>query len=160
MKIPNSKKGFTLIEILAYSGIVTIFVAAAVLASYGMIDYSGRVQKQLEVNENRQFLVQKIGWILQNNSTINSPASGSSGSSLSVNKLNFGNNPLIVNSSNGKVWLTAGGSPVNLTSDRVTIGNLTFEHQVFSSISAIKVSGTVLNDVASTTIDTTFYVKQ
>ncbi|MEK9186129.1 MAG: prepilin-type N-terminal cleavage/methylation domain-containing protein, partial [Patescibacteria group bacterium] len=106
LKIQIFRKGFTLVEVLIYAGIVTMIITFALLGTYQIIDYQDRLEDQLEVTENSKFLIQKIAWVLQNNSAINSPVLGSSGLSLSVNKLNYGSNPLVITLSNGRAWLS------------------------------------------------------
>ncbi len=160
LKIQIFRKGFTLVEVLIYAGIVTMIITFALLGTYQIIDYQDRLEDQLEVTENSKFLIQKIAWVLQNNSAINSPVLGSSGLSLSVNKLNYGSNPLVITLSNGRVWLSAAGaSAVSLTNSRVTASNLIVDHLNFSNQSAIRFRVTLENSIASSTVDTTVFIK-
>ncbi|MEK9186713.1 MAG: hypothetical protein AAB885_03970, partial [Patescibacteria group bacterium] len=115
----------------------------------------------IHINQlNPKFLIQKLAWVLQNNSAIIGPVLGSSGLSLSVNKLNYGSNPLVITLSNGRVWLAAAGaSAVSLTNSRVTASNLIVDHLNFSNQSAIRFRVTLENSIASSTVDTTVFIK-
>lgn len=153
-------RGFTLIETLIYAAIVAGFITIAFLAVYQMIDSSGRLRNQQEINENQRFLIQKLDWILNSADAINSPPLGGSGNTLSVNKLNFAQNPLVVDVIDGAVRLLSGGGlPVSLTNNYASTTNLLFEHLNLSGQSAIRITGTLSNASASTSIDTTILIK-
>ena len=156
----SQKRGFTLIETLVYVAIVAGFITVSLSAVYQMIDFGGRMRNQREINENQRFLIQKFDWILNSADTINSPLLGGSGNALSVNRLNFAQNPLVVDVVGGAVRLSSGGgAPVALTNNYASTSNLLFEHLNFSGQSAIRITGTLSNASASTSIDTTIIVK-
>ena len=156
----TTNSGFTLIETLVYVAIVGGFVVVSLSAVYQMIDFGGRVRNQREINENQRFLIQKLDWILNSADAINSPPLGGSGNVLSVNKLNFAQNPLVVDIVGGAIRLSSGGGlPVALTNSYASTTNLFFEHLNFSGQSAIRITGILLNASASTSIDTTIIVR-
>lgn len=152
--------GFTLIEVLIYSAIVTVMLTFILLAAYQIIDNQSRLNDWLAVQENQKFLLQKLEWVLQSNQAINIPAIGASGNALSVNKLNFSGNPLIIDLAGGTVRLqSGGGAPVNLTNPQVSVSNLNFNHLNLSGRSAIRVQAVLANITASATIDTLIYAR-
>jgi len=152
--------GFTLIEILLYVSILGMIFGFTILAADQMISNYERLRYQRELMENQKFLTQKLIWLLQNNAAINSPAAGASADSLSVNKLNFSGNPLVIGLNGGRVWLTVGTStPISLTNNYVTVSNVSFTHFNFSGHDAIRFRANLINNVASTSIDTTIRVK-
>lgn len=156
----RSREGFTLIEILIYIGLITVITGSFIASSYQIIDSKGRVQGQLELTENKKFLVEKLKWVLASNQAINSPTSGNSGASLSVNKLNYGSNPLVVDLSANQIRLTLGaGQPVPITNSQVSISSLTFTNQNLSGRSVIRIQATMQNTVGSISVDTTIPVK-
>ncbi|MBI2592680.1 MAG: type II secretion system protein [Candidatus Colwellbacteria bacterium] len=156
----RSSSGFTLIEILIYIGLITVITGSFIASAYQIIDSRGRVQNQLELTENKKFLVEKLKWILASNQTINLPGQGASGASLSVNKLNYGSNPLVVDLVSNQIRLAlGGGEPVPLTNSQVTVSSLTFTHQDLSGRSVIRVQATMQNTVGSISVDTTIPVK-
>lgn len=152
-------RGFTLIEIIIYSAIVTAILSFALLSLYQIISFDERGVAQQELIENKKFLLEKIYWVLQSVEAINSPAVGGSGGTLSVNKLNYGFNPLIVSLNNGVTQLVSGATATPLTNSRVTIDSLNFEHLTFSGGAAIKINALLSNSVGSTSLETTIIVK-
>ncbi len=156
----KSNDGFTLLETLIYIGLVSVITSSFIAASYQIIDSRGRVQSQLELTENKKFLVEKLKWVLASNQSINLPSLGSSDANLSVNKLNYGNNPLVVNLASNQIWLTLGsGQPVPITNSQVVVTDLVFTHQDLSNRSVMRVQATVQNAVGSVLVDTIIPVK-
>lgn len=155
----TNNKAFTLIETLIYSAIVTMILSFVLLVAYQLISSEDRVIQLREVTENQKFILQKFFWVLQSVNTINSPASGGSGASLSVNKINYIYNPLIIYASNGVVYLNSGATSTPITNSFVNVSALNFQHLILSGHSAIKVTATLGNKVATATIDTTIIVK-
>lgn len=156
----KSSSGFTLIETLIYIGLVSVITGSFIAASYQIIDSRGRVQNQLELTENKKFLVEKLRWVLASNQAINLPGLGASGATLSVNKLNYGSNPMVVDLSANQIRLTlGGGQPVSITNSQVAVTSLTFTHQDLSNRSVIRVQATMQNTIGSVSVDTTIPVK-
>lgn len=156
----KSSGGFTLLETLIYIGLVSVITGSFIAASYQIIDSRGRVQNQLELTENKKFLVEKLRWVLASNQAINSPAKGESSGNLSVNKLNYSGNPMVVDLSANQIRLTlGGGQPVPITNSQVTVTSLTFTHQDLSNRSVIRIQATMQNTIGSVSVDTTIPVK-
>lgn len=152
-------RGFTLIEILIYSVIVTVIFSFSLLAVYQIIDFNERVFAWEELTANQKFLLQKISWVLQNVDTVNSPVAGAGGPGLSVNKLNYSYNPLVISLDNGAVKLTSGATATPLTNDYVNITGLNFEHLNFYGKNAIRVAAILENKFGTTTINAVITVK-
>ncbi|HEY4499988.1 MAG TPA: type II secretion system protein [Candidatus Paceibacterota bacterium] len=156
----KQQQGFTLIEIIVYSGIMVAFVTTALLSLQQMLGSSDRVKQQRELNENHRFLVQKLNWALSNVQVINSPAAGANAASISINQLNFSSNPIVLDLSGGVMRVATGGGPaMALSNGYVTISNLLFSHEVFDFQSAIHVTGLLSNSVATSALDNWFYIK-
>ena len=152
--------GFTLIETLMYSAIVTGFLTFALMISYQIINSSDRSTDLVELNENQQFVTEKIGWALSNVSAVNSPTSGNSASSLSVNRLNYSGNPIVISLSNGQAMISTSSLPaVPLSNSHVTVSSLNFRNFNFDGRTGIKFSAIFQNNTSSTSLDTTFIVK-
>lgn len=150
----SSRRGFTLIETLIYAAITTGMVTFAILSSYQLISSADKIRNQKELSENKKFFEQKIYWVLQDLSAINSPGTGATTTSLSVNKLNFADNPVVVSVADGVVWLKRGaGAATPITNEYVAVQDLEFHNYDFSGRPAIQLSGTLYNAFASTTID-------
>ena len=155
--------GFTLIETLIYATLVTVVTTFSILAVYQLIDTSDRGKNLEQLTENQRFLEQKIYWTLQSVSSINAPASGATTTSLSVNKIGFAENPVVIDVDSQTARIKRGTSPaILITNDSyVAVQDLSFHQFNFSGKPAIKVSGTLFNAFTSTTvaIDTTILVK-
>ena len=146
--------GFTLIETLIYVAIASAMLSFALATTYQLINASDRGENQKEVVENQKLLEQKIYWALQNVSTINSPAVGPTTTSLSVDKIGFANNPVVIYTDNEVVKLKQGsGAALPITNDAYTaVRNLTFHQFDFSGHPAIKANATIFNAFASTSL--------
>lgn len=149
----NKNSGFTLLETLVYSGIVTGIVTVALLTTYQFIDGADRLKYHWEMAENQKVLEQKIYWALQSISAINSPAAGATTTSLSINKLNFASNPVVIDLSGGIVRLQRGGAFNPITTELSEVRSLTFHRDDFDGRPAIKVDAEIFNPYSSTTIE-------
>lgn len=123
----KNKRGFTLIEMLLYVAIFTIFVGS--LFSFLTMMTSSRLNNQylLEVNNQGNQAIRVITQTIRNANSINSPGISGSASSLSLETVNSATNPTVFSSSGGVLYITEGsGSPIALTNDKVSISNLLF----------------------------------
>ncbi|MBI1838962.1 MAG: prepilin-type N-terminal cleavage/methylation domain-containing protein [Candidatus Colwellbacteria bacterium] len=149
------KKGFTLIETIIYTAIFSVIIGAVVGAVYQIIQSSDKLNDKFTVEGEAQFIMRKIEWALTGASAINSPASGSTGGTLSVNKTNFANNPIVFDLDAGNARVAKGaGSPTALNSVNVTVSNLQFQHIASGAYTpaAIKASFNVNGNPYGTTI--------
>lgn len=152
-----------MIETLIYAVIVAGVISFAVFSVWQFMDSGNRVRNQKELVENQRVLEQKIYWLLQSVSAINSPAAGDAGGVLSVNKIGFAENPAVIDVESGVARLRRGTNPPLPITDGsyVSVQNLSFQHLVFSGQPAIKVIGALFNDYTSTSvnIDTTILIR-
>jgi len=159
----TKQKGFTLIEILIYAGLTTAITAFAVLAVYSMIDYAERGRYHRELVENHKMLEQKIYWALQNNSAINNPQSGATTTILSVDKLSYGSNPVVLDvlaSTTARLKLGAAAAQP-ITNETILVRDLNFRRSDVSGQPVIIVKGELFEPFTSTTVEimTTIPVK-
>ncbi len=125
--------GFTLIETLLYSAIVVVIIGSMIGMSYALIRTSNRLEYQTEVNENAQFLTNKIAWVLKGATNINSPAVNTNGATLSVNTSSLSFNPFVFDLSGGAVRLKVGTAvAVPITNGHVTVSSLSFSNFSFA----------------------------
>ncbi len=155
-------RGFTLIETLIYAALTTVMLSFAIIITYQLIDNAGRGRNQRELVENQKVLEQKIYWVLQGVSAINSPGAGATTTSLSVNKLNYGSNPVVIDTAGGVARLQKGaGAAIPVTNTSSDITSLTFHQYVWDGRPAIRIQATLVNHLASTSValDTTILTK-
>lgn len=159
----NKRSGFTLIETLLYAVLVTVIITFSILSVYQLIDSRSRNKHRKELVENQRLLEQKIYWALQNNSAINSPSSAATTTSLSVNKIGFANNPVVIDVNSGVARLKLGSAAAQpITNGSYgAVQNLSFNQFNLSGQPAIRVSGNLFDSFTSTTValDTTITVK-
>lgn len=151
-KFYNRLTGFTLIETLIYSALVLIIISFSIFATYQIIESGDRGKNLRELAENQKFLEQKIFWALQSVSVINEPLNGATSTVLSVNKIGFAENPIVIDSADNAARLKRGSSPIQMiTDDFVAVQNLTFHQYDFSGRPAIKIEGVLFNNLTLAT---------
>ncbi len=151
--------GFTLIETLIYSGIVSGFITISLFLVLQMIEFRSSLENQRELNENQRFLIQKLNWALRG-SAINSPAAGASAGSISVNKIGYASNPIVIDSLNGAVRLASGGgTALPITNAFASTTNLVFQNLNLSGKTVIRVTANLAGQSSSTTIDNFILIK-
>jgi prepilin-type N-terminal cleavage/methylation domain-containing protein len=123
------QSGFTLVELLLYS----VLIGVLVLAASGVLTILQRqmVRSQVirEVEEQGTAVMQIINQTIRNSTGITSPSTGSSGSSLTITVSTVGSSPTVIDLASGVLRITEGaGSPIALTSSKVTVSSLTFNN--------------------------------
>ena len=128
--VPTSNStGFTLIELIIYIALVSIFIGGAVLFAWDII--YGRVKSgvQREVSQNLRLASKRIVHEIRNASGVNSV--GTSTVSLVMDEA--ARNPTVFDVASGRLRIGYGSSgacpttaPCTLTSNEVTVTNLTF----------------------------------
>ena len=107
MKIDNCKlkiiRGFTLIETIIYIALFSIIISLVIGAVYQIIQGSEDLQKNIVAEAEAHFLMRKTEWALAGVSAINSPASGLTGATLSVDKVNYSQNPIVLDLDSGSL---------------------------------------------------------
>lgn len=125
----NIKKGFTLVEMLLYVAISGLFLTSVVSFAWDVI--YGRIKSDVhqEVNNNARMAANRIDFELRNAIGINSVTP----TSISLQMADSSRNPTIINLTGGRIKVGYGAtgnctsaSPCNLTSNLVTVTNLTF----------------------------------
>ncbi len=171
MRNSNSTKlsGFTLIETLIYAVMVSMTIGFVLAVVYQLIESRYRSLARTEVEEETNFLIRKIAWALSGISAINEPAPNATSTSLSVNKVNFSPNPVVIQAFLSKAIVRYGsGSTSTLNSDSVAVRQLLFEQVGSSSNPGVKVTlttefiprGQLTIYNATSLIQTTIYVRK
>jgi len=125
-------KGMTLIETLIYAALVSIVIGMIVVVAFQVMQGSSNLGDKIFLEEEANFILKKIEWIISGASIINSPDPGdSSNSAFSVDKFGFSGaeNPVAFGVSDGEISIQRGGGlPITLNSSFVTVENATFTH--------------------------------
>ncbi|MFH1346921.1 MAG: prepilin-type N-terminal cleavage/methylation domain-containing protein [Spirochaetota bacterium] len=148
-------RGFTLIEILIYSALTSIIIGGSLVAVYQIIESSDGIYDKIVIEQEANFLLQKIKWTLTGATTINVPPIGATSSTLSVNKANFSDNPIIIDLNSNNLRLKRGLNERNiLNSQNIAVNDVIFEHQAADGNlpEAIKINFTVNSKLFNTII--------
>ena len=121
------RAAFTLIELLVFLGIFAFMSAAFIAVLLTVTRVQVRQASVVEVSEQSQFLLQQIQYYIEKSSLIDIPQD----TPTSTLKLWTGvdaQDPTYITLTSGVVYLqqTATGTPQALTSNKVTVSNLTF----------------------------------
>jgi type II secretory pathway component PulJ len=123
------KSGFTLVELLIFLGMFAVISIAFISVLVAVTRVQVRQASAVEVGEQSQFLLQKLQYYIEGSSLVDIPQD----TATSTLKLYTGVNAqdptyIFLSTSTGIVYLqqTATGTPQALTSNRVTVSNLTF----------------------------------
>ena len=147
-QISNQQRGFTLVELILYIAIVSIFMTAVIMFTSDII--YGRVKSQVhqEVNQNIRLASKRIMFEIRNASAVNTVG----GSSISLASTDASRNPTVIDvdvpSGRLRIWYGSSGAcpasaPCFLTSNKVTVSPLTFTDLSASGSTNIKFSITV-----------------
>jgi len=126
---PKIENGFSLIELLLYISLSGIILLSILTFMASLLDARVKNQAIAEVDQSGTAIMQLITQTIRNATAINSPSSGTSASTLSLNTAVPANNPTVFDLSGGAIRITEGaGSPVNISSSRVVVSNLNFQN--------------------------------
>lgn len=118
----KTKKAFTLVELLIYITLVSIFITGAITFTWDVIYGRERSLQKEVIDLNMRSAMARIGYELRNAKTVDS---------FSSNSLDLENNDgTITNISlvNGKIQISpSGAGPYDLTSNQVKVSDLTFK---------------------------------
>lgn len=148
-----NKKGFTLLELIIYIGLLTAISLVMVSAFLGLSRAKGGITARTEVNSNLRFAVEKINQDIKDAGNVGTPASpgGTTSSSLVVTT-DEGQITYCISDGRLRRQVTTacnGASPV-VTSDKVNVSALTFTR--FQNTNSV-LAQTVVTIQTSITID-------
>lgn len=124
---PQRRKGYTLIELLLYLGIASSLVVALAVFFSTVLQARERNNTIIEIEDQGRQALYRITQTIRNAKSINSPSSGGSSATLSLEMEESTKNPAIFDVAGGVLRLTEGaGSPVALTASRFPVSAITF----------------------------------
>ena len=138
-KIKNTIQGFTLIEALVYSALLSLFLFSSILFASNILGANTRVTERNELLVNQEFLEKKLNYIVGQSNDITLPLAGNIGSTLTLTGPNSSLFPATFSLSNNQVILSLPGEiNVPLTSNRVKVTAFSVVH--LSNLPAIRVT--------------------
>lgn len=146
MKIKNNKKnGFTLIELIFYIALFSVFFVSLFLVLNIFYENKNKNSVTIEVEQQGLFISQVISQEIRNSQSIISPTIGDNSSSLSLQSFDVLRSPIVFYLDSGAVILSENGSVIdNLNSNRIIVSNLNFvNNSIVDNIQGISFSFTV-----------------
>ena len=134
MKLLRNKKGFTLVEMILYVAICSLFLLT--LSTFMTFLLGARIRSQsiAEVNQQGFQVMHLMTSTLRNGRSVETPPIGNSSSTLSVTTGVGIYDPTIFQVSSGTLFVQEGpNTPIALTNSRVSIGGVLFENVSSSS---------------------------
>lgn len=123
-----TQKGFTLVEIIIYIGILALIITALASFGFSVMSSNSKTAAVAEVQANARTALDVIAQKIRASSGINSVSVGDPGT-LSLSMSDASKNPTIfnLNADNGRLQIKEGaGSTVFFTSNDVRVANLVF----------------------------------
>ena len=126
----KKNNGFTLIETLIYSVLLSLIIAGSLVGVYQIISSSDKLSTKAFIEQEGNFLLRKINWALTGATVIYSPDINSYSAGLKLDKINPNDpdNPLELEfaSSSKKIILKQDGNLFDLSSDYLEVSDLIF----------------------------------
>ena len=123
----KTKRGFTLMETLVYLALFSLLFGGAIVSAYNMFEGFSRGQTHIMMQEEGNFLIGKINWAISGAKSIEVPATGGSGNTLSVTKWTSSLNPVVITLNGNDLTISlSGNSAKTLNNTNVSISNLNF----------------------------------
>lgn len=119
--INNLQKGFTVIELLIYVVLFAIILSTATFLFFQSKTLEAQVVQNQVVEQNARVMLLEMTQTVRSVASVTSPVLGSSAAVLALN-----NDAIIYAVANGILQKTDAGQTYNITSDAVTVQNLTF----------------------------------
>ncbi len=122
-------RGSSLIETMIYIVLLAFILTGTVVMAQRLFASSEEGMKRVVAEEEANFLLRKIEWVLGDIASVNTPSAGSNGTTLSVTRNNFSSNPVKITYTSGTVFIQfSSGQKEALNSDAVSITEVKFEH--------------------------------
>lgn len=122
-------KGFTLIELIIYIALTSIFIVAAILFAWDIIYAGAKSSVQQELNHNLRFAAKRIAYEIRNAESVNSVTA----TSITLGMSDSARDPTVIDLSSGRIRIGFGSSgscpissPCFLTTDDISITTLNF----------------------------------
>lgn len=128
-KIKSNKKGNTLVEIILYLSIITVFFTSMIGFTVSVVQSGQKARTMHEVSQNGRFIMEKIAREIKSANDVNYMAStfGTNPGVLSLVNNTGSLDPTVFDVLGGVVRITQGaGAPMNISSDLVNVTNLVF----------------------------------
>lgn len=139
--------GFTLVEFLIYSTIVTFVVGGLVLTGINVLQGRARVKTVEEVNHNGKMAMEKIASHVRKAEDINHPEAGNEADYLSLAMFEEEDSPTVFNVEEGALMIKRGVKDAKpITAEAVKIESLKFTNVSYPDGGTVRVETTMEHD--------------
>lgn len=117
-------RGFTLIEVMLYIGLFTLLIGSVFVTAYQIIEGTNKINIKTTTQEEGNFVMRKIDWLLTGLDSANILSINGSGCSqtLTSQKINYPSNPITLRiNSNTLEIKEASGSYIPITTSNVAV---------------------------------------
>ena len=156
-------------ETVIYIGLFSMITSFVLVVFYQIIGSQNQHRDRVEVDSEANFMMQKMIWALDGATMINQPAVNATGTTLSVTKYNYSQNPIVFDIGSRNLRITkASGTPALLGNGRVYVNDMTFQHLAASGNTpeGVQITLQVLSSdierpvAASTTLTNVVYLRK
>jgi type II secretory pathway component PulJ len=129
-------RAFTLLEVIIYLALFSMIMGGAAVSVFYIFDAADRAHTESVLENESDFILGKIDWMLSSAESITTPIANSSGSTLTIVSLEPTlDDPVSIFLQGSNVSLTHGTHPqAILNSIDVSVTSLTYSHHVGSGI--------------------------
>lgn len=125
----KNQQGFTLIELMLYIGILSIFIIVVSQFMYIFVRSQAKNQVISEVEQQGQQMMNLITQTLRNSQSVSSPTKGNTDSSITVDVFDVASDPTIFALSGTVLQITQGANlPMSLSNSHILVSDLEFEN--------------------------------
>lgn len=133
------KRGFTLVELIIYIGLMTLLLVGIASFSLAFFSFEKRNELFFEVEEQGIQVMRTITQTIRNSESISYPAQSGVDNFLNVSVYDTAKAPTIFSLSNNSILMQEGSdAAINLSSPKVIISNL-----LFTNLSQINTPGII-----------------
>lgn len=149
--------GFTLLEVLLYSAILSLFLGSAFLVVHNVLTSNRELSLRHEILANHELVGERIHWIFAQAEAIESPAPGeTSFTEFRLRTSQASTSPAAFTFFGGEILLSfASGTPTPLTNDRARAANFRATHISHSEASSTLEFLLTLQDPSRVSISST-----
>ena len=112
----KTQRGFTLVELIVYLALFAILFGGAIAGTYSLIESGGRNQSRIMMQQEGEFLLAKINWIVSSAETAQVPTGDRLLVSSSLDNFELkqsGNNLVLIKDSNPELILNNSSVRIN-----------------------------------------------
>lgn len=119
--MPAGRQGFTIVELIIYMGLVSVFLTMMGQVFFSILDLQLESKASSDVQQDGQYILARMGYDVRRATAVVTP--GTAGQAGSILTLTIGGAAYTYSVNGGDIQLTTGGVTQNLTSFGAKIDN-------------------------------------